>query len=786
MTPLIALTLAFVTGIWLAKASIFPLIWLLLALPLTLILHIGWREHLVIRWLPWITAGLLLGAGRLWLARPRIDNTHIAFYNTVKQVEIVGLVAADPDRRPQLTNLRVRVESLMLPDGTSHAVHGLLLVKAPTYTPVQYGDLINIQGDLESPPVYNDFSYKDYLARENIHSFLKDGDIVVMASHQACPIKEQFFRFKAYALHTSRSLLSEPQAALMTGILLGNESGLPKDLEEAFQTTGTSHIIAISGFNLSIIAAQLATLVRRVAKKRGELLLALTGIWGYTLLVGASAAVTRAAIMVTIATIATHQGRKLHGPTSLAAAAWIMLLYNPYTLWDVGFQLSITATAGLIFYAEPLTQWTKRHLIQHIPEVWAEQILSVFSDTLLVTIAAQITTLGVMMGTFQSFSLVTLFTNLLILPVQSFIMLSGGIALLTGLIIQPLGQFIAGFAWVFLTWTLTIVKWTATFPNVSLSLGNIAFPLIWGYYAILVILTVWFKQPKKQRAQMWRELLVQFKGKYLIGIAIIIMFFGYLYALPDGRLHIYFLDVGQGESILLETPQGKQILIDGGTKDTPRTLSKLGNVLSFWDHHLDMIISTSSNETQLAGLIAVLERYRVDFVITAPEEEKEENSLYTHWEKLLTTRETGTVGTLYSGQVWEIEPGITLQALWPEPALPGPLVLRINYNETGVLLPGEATTRVEESLVAREGDKLKSSVLLLARHGATTSSTPAFLQAVAPELVIISVDGTNYTSYPAPEVLARVLDKPHYRTDIHGTIEIISDGQRIQVHPERR
>jgi beta-lactamase superfamily II metal-dependent hydrolase len=190
----------------------------------------------------------------------------------------------------------------------------------------------------------------------------------------------------------------------------------------------------------------------------------------------------------------------------------------------------------------------------------------------------------------------------------------------------------------------------------------------------------------------------------------------------------------------------------------------------------------------LPGLIPVLERYNVDFVNVGPE--AGHGNFYERWETLLAARPAGSVGTLWAGMTWELDTDradtdITLEALWPEPgSAGGPLVLRLTYGNTSFLFGGDATALVEETLVAQKGHNLHSNVLLLARQGAKTASTPAFLQAVAPEAVIISAEGN--AGSPDPIVLARVMDKPVYRTDEMGTITITSDGQQVHVQVTRR
>jgi competence protein ComEC len=782
MTPLVIYVLAGAGGVLLAQAALFPAVWLLLALPAAFFLRTGWGQHRVARLTAVALIWFLAGAGRLLLAQPRIDAEHIAFYNEAGRVTLQGVVSHEPDRRPTLTNLRLDVKALILADGTAIPLRGRVLVKAPAYIAVEYGDLVHVTGLLETPPVFESFSYRDYLARQGIHSLLRQADVAVIDSHHGFFLWEWLYRFKAHALKTLLAIWPEPEASLLAGILLGVESGIPADLNEAFVATGTSHIIAISGFNLSIIAGVFIQTGNRLLKGRGKTLLPLVGLWLYTILVGASAAVLRAAVMATVMILAQHEERVTHGPTSLAAAVLVMGIVNPYVLWDVGFQLSLAATLGLILYTEPLTRWFERCFARLTDKERAQQIVGLLSDALIVTLAAQITTTGVIIGVFRRLSLVTLLTNLLILPAQQYVMFAGGVALIAGLLLRPVGQVLSWLGWAFLTYTIGAVRWTATFPLASVELGNITLPLVWGYYIVLGAVSWWFSQPVENR-QRYRLALKKITRWHLAtGFAALVLLSAYFYAAPDGRLHVAVLDVGQGDAIFIQTPRGKQVLIDGGA-NAPQTLAQVGQRMPFWDRWLDMVILTSPTPGRLPGLIPVLERYDVDFINVSPETGR--GNLYERWEALLAARPAGSVGTLWAGLTWELDTGVTLETLWPEPDRSGgPLVLRLSYGDTSFLFGGEATVVVEEALAAREEYNLRSSVLLLARHGARTASTPVFLQTVAPEIVIISAG--SETHGPDPAVLARVMDKPVYRTDEAGAITITSDGRQIHVRVARR
>ncbi len=782
MTRLVAFTAAWAFGIVLAQAAVLHPAWLLLAFPAALVLHFGAADNRRATLAVWSLAGLALGAGRYLLAQPVFDAGHVSSYNGATAVTLTGIVRGEPDSRATYTNLLVEAESLVLSDGREIAVRGQVLVKAPPFTSAFYGDRVAVAGALETPPVFETFSYQDYLARRGIYTLVREAQVDVLASHQAGRVRERLYRFKAHALATLLRLLPEPQASLLAGILLGVESGIPEDLSAAFSATGTSHIVAISGFNLTLVAGVLAVLARRFFGKKGELPVALGGVWLYTILVGASATVVRAAVMGSLVLFARRDERPIHGPTSLALAALVMSAGNPFILWDVGFQLSLAATAGLIFFTGPLTQLFRRMLLRLMTPQRAEIFIGWLSDALIVTLAAQITTLPILVATFRQLSLVTLLTNLAVLPAQPFLMFSGAIALLMALLVFPLGQVIAWFAWVFLTYTTTLVELTARIPLASIPVGQIGLPLVWAYYLALAVGIALSSQSPAQRRKVW-ELVRQLSSWERVGALTALALAGmFLYMRPDGRLHVTFLDVGQGDAVLIQTPAGRQVLIDGGP-EASRLLSQLGKQLPFWDRELDAVILTSPDDARLTGLIAVLERYKVQRVATGVEVGR--GDFYARWEALLVAMPSSQVSTLAAGDVWDLEGGGQLRVLSPLPGTAaGPLVLRLDYGEAGFLFAGDATTVVEERLVQSSPTLLPAEVLQAARNGAATSSTPAFLEAVAPSIAVISVSSDNRSGNPAPQLLARLLDTTVYRTDQCGAIEVLFDGLALTVEAD--
>ncbi|MDO9347863.1 MAG: ComEC/Rec2 family competence protein, partial [Anaerolineales bacterium] len=356
-----------------------------------------------------------LGAARYHFSIPIIDAHHIAWYNDRQyDLLVTGVLTELPDRRDTYTNLRLRVQSVDTGD-ESLPVGGLILARILPGQTFHYGEVIRLRGALKTPPENEDFSYRDYLARQGIHAYMPSAEATLLPFRGGNPILAAIYALKERSLAVNYRIFPDPEASLLAGILLGVDTGLPPDLQQAFKDTGTAHIIAISGFNITIIAALLVTVFNRLLGPRRGALAAVIGIAVYTLLVGADAAVVRAAFMGGLALFARQVGRRQDGLNTLVFVAALMAAINPHTPWDVGFQLSFAATLGLILYAEPFSQAAVKLISRFSSLETAQKLAQPLSEFVFFTLAAQLTTLPVMAYHFGRISLVALIANPFIL-----------------------------------------------------------------------------------------------------------------------------------------------------------------------------------------------------------------------------------------------------------------------------------------------------------------------------------------------------------------------------------
>lgn len=254
----------------------------------------------------------------------------------------------------------------------------------------------------------------------------------------------------------------------------------------------------------------------------------------------------------------------------------------------------------------------------------------------------------------------------------------------------------------------------------------------------------------------------------------------------DGLLKIYFFDVGQGDAIFIEAPNGNQVLIDGGPDN--KVVQKLGEAMPFYDKEIDMVVLTHSDADHITGLIEVLERYEVENIVYSNIVRK--SALYEAWQEAVVEEGANIIDPV-AGKVIDLGSGVILSMTHPGESLAGKVlektnnesvVIMLKYGEVETLLTGDIEARAERQIILR-GTNLEADILKVAHHGSKTSTTEEFLYDVSPQVAVIQVGAKNRYGHPTPEVLKRLeeYDIKYYRTDIDGDIKIVSDGQSFQI-----
>ena len=793
--PLFWLSLAFMAGIMLAARVQLPTsIWLGIA-GVNLILALGitwWRARTAstteavsprlqypLQFFLIAVFAFAIGAARYEHSLPDLSSPdNIGYYNDRDfEIRVIGVVSKPPRVLEHLTNVKLRVESIQRVGEPQVApVNGYLQARLHGAKIWKYGDRLQIRGHLETPPEFEGFSYREYLAQQGVYSYIGDAAAHRVSTGAGNPILSWIYTYKGHALETVYRLWPDPEASLLAGILLGDESGIPEDVDQAFRDTGTSHIIVISGFNITIIAALLVGLFSRLFGSgefgvRRAAIFALLGIALYTILVGADAAVVRAAIMGGLALFATLLGRRQAGLNTLALVAAAMAAFNPQVLWNIGFQLSFAATLGLVLYAEPLKEAFEKLAGRFVPLERAQKWSPAVGEYFLFTLAAQLLVLPVIIYHFQRISLSSLIANPLILPVQPPLMMLGGLALLAGTIYLPLGQILAWIAWPFVVYTIRVVEMLAEIPGGAMNLGEVSLLVVIAFYTLLFGVTFAGRQYRKARE--WIK-----PGTAFVGLSVLtILVWRSVMAAPDGRLYMTILDVGTGDGILIQTPSGRNLLIDGGPSQ--RALSDaLGRRLPLGARQLDWLVIAASGGEQIGGLPANLDRFAVQNVLWAG---PLQGSYPARELQSYLAQKDLPVEAAKAGHALDLGEGSTLTIL--EVGQRG-AVLLLEWEKFRVLLPIGLDFELLSSLESRS-DLKEVTALMLAESGYGPVNPVGWIEDLNPQVVLLSVAAGDREGLPSPEILSAVEGYTLLRTDRNGWIHLSTDGEQLWVEVER-
>ena len=689
---------------------------------------------------------------------------------------------------------------------------GEVLVAAtlPAFPVVASGAIVEVDGRLRPPP--DDDPYGEYLRRTGASGTLRADRVRILAPPDGGSLQG----LRDAAGNALRLALPEPEAGLAAGILIGLRERVDRDLAADFATAGTSHVVAISGWNIAIVAGLVGAVLRGRPRRLVAVVVGGT-ILAYVVAAGASPSVVRAAVMAAVVLAARESGRAGRAAAALGMAAAILMLADPAMIGDAGFRLSVMATAGLLAWATQVGAWIGRLGGGRVPG-WLAEGLGI-------TLAAQAATLPDVLATFGRLSLVSPAVNLAVVPLVPAAMAGGVVAMMAGGLVAlgapPLVGTLAGLpGWLLLHVIVAVVRLAAGLPLAAVTLPpGVAAPA--GAVAAVGILAApWIVRLVRRRATSRRassrpsgarastaarqpargersghglttaQRWVVIAAALVVGVSSI--------AMGDAATRstrLVMLDVGQGDAILLESRGGARMLVDGGP-DPDRLLLELDARIPPWDRRVDVIVLTHPHEDHVAGLVRVLERYRVGRVY-----EPGMHGTGPGWEAWDAALRHGPPrSALAAGTHLQLDE-IRLSVLWPEPGtVPRePAATGRGINDTSVVMLGEADGRrflltgdaeddVDPVLLAHGLPKL--DVLKVAHHGSATATSAALLEVTRPTVALISVGAGNDYGHPTAATLGRLRDAGArvYRTDQDGRIEVDlrADGVAVSTSGMRR
>ncbi|QDR80963.1 DNA internalization-related competence protein ComEC/Rec2 [Sporomusa termitida] len=783
---LVFISAAFAAGIWQAGLYSWKLP-VLTGLAVLLLLVSAGRVAAKSRQAFWPLLGLFFIAGMLHYTQDRLIRADDIGYYTGQTAVLAGVIAAVPvvtETEPDSRQVKyiVSVQKIKpAPAGAFIQASGKISVTARypdrRLKPAAYGDTIQVNGRILALHGYNNPGQIDMTAalkRQNITARMstQGQTIKIIMAGNTFSWREILADWQQGIAKSLLKVMPVNDAAVLTALLFGGYQGINKNVIHDFATTGLIHILSVSGAHMALVAGLLRWLGSWL--RLGSLTtaaLAALGVMVYACLSGLTPPVIRAAVMGLISLTAVAAGRENHAPAALAVTALGMLAYQPLLLYDISFQLSFGATAGLVFlYQRTLDS------VARLP-AW-------LAGPFAVTVSAQLGVLPLIAWHFNSFPPISVVANIVVLPIIELVIILGLAGVMIFMVAPGFGNIVFVVSSLLIGCVMMITALLAALPFSSVYIPSVGLTGSACYYLLLAWMYGWRPFHGPGPGQLCRQYP-------RLGLLAVILAAGVLaaYSWYPRPLAVHFIDVGQGDAALVVTPHGKAVLVDAGGSFGSSGFDVGERVVAPYLKHygvtaVDYLILTHGHQDHAGGAAGVAGAIKINHVLLAREE------FSPAVQALLHTKPVITVIPAYAGQSFQldgvafrIEQAVGDGALRHQPAAGNEVssVIRITYGQHTFLITGDLEARGEAALL-KQG-VLPCTVLKVGHHGSKTSSTEPFLQAAAPEYAVISVGYGNRFGHPHPETLQRLqaIKSLIYRTDKQGAIVFQSDGKNIKV-----
>jgi competence protein ComEC len=578
-----------------------------------------------------------------------------------------------------------------------------------------------------------------------------------------------------------RRLVPEPEGGIVRGIVLGERAAVDADLATAFARSGTSHLLAISGFNMTLVAAAVALLARGRVRPAVTASLTVSCVLAYSVLVGLAPSVARAAVMAVVASLGLAFGRRPATDNALALAVATMVGIDASAIGDVGFLLSATATAGLLYLGDPISR-----RLGSCP--------GAIRQGLATTLAATLPTIPIIAAVFGRVSLVSPLANLLAVPLFPPLMLAGAATAALGSVSLDLAQVPGLLAYALAFLLRMVVETSAALPLASLAVPD--GPLAGLAYGALIGVALFFGPFAVSRLApaiggriRWRRgdgvrlpsrSHLSRRSVLASGAIVVLLVIAAAAAVlwpPPSGVRVRALDVGQGDAFLVEF-DGRTLLIDGGP-DPARLLAELGASLPPWTRRIDVVALTHAHADHADGLIGVLERYDVGLAIEPVG--LNPGAVATAWSDRIARAHVPRRAVAAGARMRVGNATLAVLAPDGDPRVDIPsLVIRLERGSFSMLFMGDATEQAQADLLLSPAS-LGARVYVPPHHGAASAYAAPLVDAVRPSAAVISVGAQNRYGHPTPETLAALGRVPTYRTDRDGTVELDQGDSQLVV-----
>lgn len=622
---------------------------------------------------------------------------------------------------------------------------------------IKYGDSLYIEGEFKKPEEarnYKGYNYKQYLKTKKIIGTVELEKAKILKSSNGSFIHN----IQKYIKDTINGTLTDEEGNLLLAILLGDKDKLSEDIQESFKTSNLSHMLAVSGAHVSYIILGLTYVLQNsiIGKKNGKIvciffLLVFMAITNFT------PSVTRACIMAVLTLFSGIVYRKSDVYTNISVAALITLIFNPYSLLDLGFQLSYGGTIGIIIFIKRIQEKKSN-----------SKVVNYIKQMALVSIYANIIIIPIMMYHFNTVSLTFIISNIMASPILGIIVINGFLFIITSITVKPLTRLIAIFIKPILSILIKISQICSKLPFSNILVVTPYMFNVISYYAIILYCI----KSKKNN-----------KCKIIICLLIVLILINFIIYIFPQKLRIFFIDVGQGDSTLIITPDKKTVLVDGGGSDSFDVGEKvlLPYLLDRRILKVDYVLISHFDTDHCGGILTIMEKVKVKNIIISEQAEHSEN--YERFKKLMIHKKIRLI-EVKKGDKIKIGRYSEFKILFPtsrllseNPLNNNSIVAQFNYNSFKMLFTGDIEKLAEQQILKTEKAEIRADILKVAHHGSKTSSIPEFIKAVRPKIALIGVGKNNTFGHPNQQTIKNLenIKCRIYRTDLQGEIIIKID-----------
>lgn len=622
---------------------------------------------------------------------------------------------------------------------------------------IEYGDSLYIEGEFKQPEEarnYKGYNYKQYLKTKKIIGTVELEKSKILKSSNGSFIHN----IQKYIRDTINGTLTDEEGNLLLAILLGDKDKLSEDIQESFKTSNLSHMLAVSGAHVSYIILGLTYVLQNsiIGKKNGKIvciffLLVFMAITNFT------PSVTRACIMAVLTLFSGIIYRKSDVYTNISVAALITLIFNPYSLLDLGFQLSYGGTIGIIIFIKRIQEKKSN-----------SKVINYIKQMALVSIYANIIIIPIMMYHFNTVSFTFIISNIMASPILGIIVITGFLFIIASITVKPLTRLIAIFIKPILSILIKISQICSKLPFSNILVVTPYMFNVISYYAIILYCI----KSKKNN-----------KCKIIICLLIVLILINFIIYIFPQKLRIFFIDVGQGDSTLIITPDKKTVLIDGGGSDSFDVGEKvlLPYLLDRRILKIDYVLISHFDTDHCGGILTIMEKVKVKNIIISEQAEHSEN--YERFKKLMLHKKIRLI-EVKKGDKIKIGRYSEFKILFPtsrllseNPLNNNSIVAQFNYNNFKMLFTGDIEKLAEQQILKTEKAEIRADILKVAHHGSKTSSIPEFIKAVRPKIALIGVGKNNTFGHPNQQTIKNLenIKCRIYRTDLQGEIIIKID-----------